>query len=44
MSLLPDDEPERNLQPGAIPLDEEFLPALSGRDAPVNPARPISCP
>jgi len=39
MSLLPDDEQERNLPGGAIPLDEEFLPALSGHDALVNPAR-----
>ncbi len=39
MSLLPDDEQERNLPAGAIPLDEEFLPAVFGRDAPVNPAR-----
>ena len=39
MSLLSDDEPERNLLAEAFPLDEEFLPALSGPDAPVNPAR-----
>ncbi|EHN8835005.1 tyrosine-type recombinase/integrase [Enterobacter hormaechei] len=39
MSLMPDDEHERNLLAAAIPLDEEFLPALSGSDAPVNPAR-----
>ncbi|MFZ3621780.1 tyrosine-type recombinase/integrase [Leclercia barmai] len=39
MSLLPDDGQERNLLTEASPLDEEFLPALSCRDAPVNPAR-----
>ncbi|MGU0057226.1 hypothetical protein ACVXG7_25290 [Enterobacter hormaechei] len=35
MSLLSDDEPERNLL-ASVPLDQEFLPALSGPDAPVN--------
>ncbi|CDL51436.1 hypothetical protein [Klebsiella pneumoniae ISC21] len=44
MSLLSDDEPERNLLAEAFPLDEEFLPALSGPDAPVNRPGPISCP
>jgi len=39
MSLMPDDEQERNLLAAAIPLDETFLPALSGNNVPVNPAR-----
>lgn len=39
MSLMPDDEQEQNLLAAAIPLDEEFLPALSGSDSPLNPAR-----
>ncbi len=39
MSLLSDDEQERNLLAAGIPLDEKFLPALSGSDVPVNPAR-----
>ncbi len=39
MSLMTDVEPERTLPAAAIPLDENFLQALSGRDAPLNPAR-----
>ncbi|NAJ00282.1 integrase, partial [Escherichia coli] len=35
MILIPDDEPELSL-PAA---SEEFLPALSGENAPVSPAR-----
>ncbi len=44
MSLLSDDEPERNLLAEAFPLDEEFLPALSGPDAQLIRPGPISCP
>lgn len=36
---MPDDVPERNLSPTAIPPDEDFLPALPGGDGPVSPAR-----
>lgn len=39
MTLMPDDEQELNLSPTVIPPDEDFLPALSGGEAPVNPAR-----
>lgn len=36
---MPDDEHELNLSLTVITPDEEFLPALSGGDAPVSPAR-----
>lgn len=39
MILIPDDEPELSLPSAAMPLGEEFLPALSGDNAPVSPAR-----
>jgi len=39
MSLMPDDGQDLNLLTAAIPLDEEFLPTLSGSEVPVNPAR-----
>lgn len=39
MTLMPDDEHELNLSLTVITPDEEFLPALSGGDAPVSPAR-----
>lgn len=39
MTLMPDDEHELNLSPTVITPDEDFLPALSGGDAPVSPAR-----
>lgn len=39
MTLMPDDEPELILSPTAIPLDEDFLPMLSGGEVPVSPAR-----
>lgn len=39
MTLMPDDEPELLPPPAAIPPDEAFLPALSGGDVPVSPAR-----
>ncbi|HDC4393548.1 TPA: tyrosine-type recombinase/integrase [Enterobacter cloacae] len=37
--MMPDDEHELNLSPTVITPDEDFLPALSGGDAPVSPAR-----
>ena len=39
MTLMPDDEQELNLSPTVIPPDEYFLPALSGENTPVSPAR-----
>nr|AQX35344.1 hypothetical protein PIMI5_00018 [Enterobacter cloacae] len=39
MTLMPDDEQELNLSPKVISPDEDFLPALSGGDGPVSPAR-----
>lgn len=39
MTLMPDDEPELSLPAAVIPPGEDFLPALSGQDAPVSPAR-----
>ncbi|HFS8112812.1 TPA: tyrosine-type recombinase/integrase [Enterobacter asburiae] len=39
MTLLPDDDPELILSPAVIPPVREFLPALSGDNAPVSPAR-----
>ncbi|MDQ4429076.1 tyrosine-type recombinase/integrase [Yokenella regensburgei] len=38
MTLLPDDDPVPDLPTAVIPLDEDFLPVLSGGDAPVSPA------
>lgn len=39
MILIPDDEPELSLPAAVIPPGEEFLPALSGGEGPVSPAR-----
>ncbi|BEU81058.1 tyrosine-type recombinase/integrase (plasmid) [Enterobacter asburiae] len=39
MILMPDDEPELSLPAAVMPAGEAFLPALSGGEAPVNPAR-----
>jgi site-specific recombinase XerD len=39
MSLMPDDEQEQNLMAAAILMDEAFLPALSGGEVLLNPAR-----
>lgn len=39
MTLMPDDEPELILSQALIPPGVDFLPALSGGDAPVSPAR-----
>ncbi|AEN67277.1 integrase family protein (plasmid) [Enterobacter soli] len=39
MTLMPDDEPELNLSLATLLLDEDFLPALAGGEAPVSPAR-----
>src|SRR5690606_17998537 len=39
MIQMPDDELERSLPAGVIPPVEDFLPALSGGNAPVSPAR-----
>ncbi|HDR2390418.1 TPA: integrase, partial [Enterobacter roggenkampii] len=39
MILIPDDEPELSLPAAVIPPGEEFLPALSGENASVSPAR-----
>jgi len=39
MTRIPDDEPELFLSPAIIPLDEDFLPALSTGEVPVSPAR-----
>ncbi|EML5380995.1 tyrosine-type recombinase/integrase (plasmid) [Enterobacter pasteurii] len=39
MTLMPDDEPELIPSPVGIPSDVDFLPALSGENAPVGPAR-----
>ncbi|WP_230354390.1 tyrosine-type recombinase/integrase [Lelliottia sp. WAP21] len=39
MILMPEDEPELSLSAAIIPPNEDFLPALSGSNAPVNPAR-----
>lgn len=39
MTLMPDDEPELILSQALIPPGVDFLPALSGDDAPVSPAR-----
>lgn len=39
MTLMPDDEHEFNLSPTVIAPDANFLPALSGGNAPVSPAR-----
>lgn len=39
MTLMPDDEHELNLSPTVITSDVNFLPALTGGKAPVNPAR-----
>ena len=39
MSLMHDDEPELFPSPAVIPPGEDFLPALSGSDVPVSPAR-----
>ncbi|HHA2302544.1 tyrosine-type recombinase/integrase [Enterobacter asburiae] len=39
MILMPDDEPELSLPAVVIPPGEELLPALSGENAPVSPAR-----
>jgi hypothetical protein len=39
MILIPDDEPELSLPAVVIPPGDEWLPALSGENAPVSPAR-----
>ncbi|RTN76004.1 tyrosine-type recombinase/integrase [Enterobacter asburiae] len=39
MILMPDDEPEMSLPAAVMPSGEEFLPALSGENTPVSPAR-----
>ncbi|MFX4311652.1 tyrosine-type recombinase/integrase [Enterobacter sp. 63] len=39
MTLMPDDEPVLNLSPATLLPDGDFLPALSGGDGPVSPAR-----
>ncbi|MDZ5641688.1 tyrosine-type recombinase/integrase [Enterobacter sp. A103] len=39
MILMPDDEPELGLPAVVIPPEVDFLPALSGGNAPVSPAR-----
>ncbi|BFT83993.1 hypothetical protein GVv1_47850 (plasmid) [Enterobacter pseudoroggenkampii] len=39
MTLMPDDDPELSLSAAVIPSEENFLPALTGDDAPVSPAR-----
>lgn len=39
MTLMPDDEPQLSLPAVVIPPGEELLPALSGENAPVSPAR-----
>jgi site-specific recombinase XerD len=37
--MMPDDDPEIHLSPAIVPLDADFLPALSGGEVPVSPAR-----
>ncbi|MEP8861298.1 tyrosine-type recombinase/integrase (plasmid) [Enterobacter asburiae] len=39
MTLMPDDEPDLSLPAAALPPGEKFLPALSGGEGPVSPAR-----
>ncbi|EHF5009306.1 TPA: tyrosine-type recombinase/integrase [Enterobacter hormaechei] len=39
MTLMPDDEPELSLPAAVIPPGEDLLPALSGQDTPISPAR-----
>lgn len=39
MTLMPDDDPELSLSAAVIPSEENFLPAMTGGDAPVSPAR-----
>lgn len=39
MILMPDDEPDLILPAAVMPPGEEFLPAQSGENAPVSPAR-----
>ncbi|ENN7018154.1 tyrosine-type recombinase/integrase [Enterobacter ludwigii] len=39
MTLMPDDEPELHPPPEVLPLDEDFLPALTSGEGLVSPAR-----
>jgi hypothetical protein len=39
MTLMPDDDPDLSMSPAVIPPDGDFLPALTGGECPVSPAR-----
>ncbi|HGP4145021.1 TPA: tyrosine-type recombinase/integrase, partial [Enterobacter roggenkampii] len=39
MTQMPDDDPDLSMSPAVIPPDGDFLPALTGGEGPVSPAR-----